>query len=70
MEQRVMVARSATLSSNVCIGAGTHVGDNSRIANSVVGRDCKIGRNVSIEGCYIHDGVQVGANACCGSTSC
>jgi NDP-sugar pyrophosphorylase family protein len=41
----------------VQIGSGTIVGENSRVTDSVIGKNCKIGSNVNIEGAYLWDNV-------------
>lgn len=58
-EQHVSVARTATLGENVCIGAATTVGDNTTVVQSVIGRNCRIGKNVRMVGCYILDDVTI-----------
>lgn len=57
------VSPSATVHDASMIGEGTHVDRNSRIVNSVIGRGCKIGKNVWIEGAYIGDGSVIHDNA-------
>ena len=53
------LARSTVPGEDVCIGAGTSIGEGSRVVQSVVGRNVRIGRNVDIVGAYIQDGVTI-----------
>ncbi|KNC98198.1 translation initiation factor eIF2B catalytic subunit epsilon [Spizellomyces punctatus DAOM BR117] len=55
-ENGVKLAITADLEENVAIGKDTIVGDNSRILNSVIGRNCRIGARVVIQDAYIWDG--------------
>ncbi|XP_047944614.1 translation initiation factor eIF-2B subunit epsilon-like [Salvia hispanica] len=41
------------------IGSGTTIGKHSEVSNSVIGEDCVIGSNVSIDGCYIWNKVKI-----------
>ncbi|KAF5739513.1 translation initiation factor eIF-2B subunit epsilon-like isoform X4 [Tripterygium wilfordii] len=50
-------SRSAKIGPFTVIGKGTRIGNDVKIANSVVGNGCKIGSNVVIEGSYIWDNV-------------
>ncbi|KAK2871864.1 hypothetical protein FQN49_002752 [Arthroderma sp. PD_2] len=59
-EQGVVLARSATIHSRTVIGKGTTIGEGAVITNSVIGRRCKIGNNVVLDGAYIWDDVVVG----------
>eukprot|EP00198_Chlamydomonas_reinhardtii_P001454 XP_001690790.1 predicted protein [Chlamydomonas reinhardtii] len=59
MESTVSLARSTVPGEDVCIGAGTSIGEGSRVVQSVVGRNVRIGRNVDIVGAYIQDGVTI-----------
>lgn len=43
----------------VCIGAGTELGEQCSIDASVIGRNCVIGRNVELTGCYVFDNVVI-----------
>ncbi|KAI8332925.1 nucleotide-diphospho-sugar transferase [Chlamydoabsidia padenii] len=58
----VILSRSCIVDENVQIGAGTVIGENSRVANSVIGRNCQIGANVTLVGVYLWDGVVIGNN--------
>ena len=57
-EDRVMLGRTAVVKRSV-IGSDTSIGDGSMITGSTVGRGCKIGTNVTIEGAYIWDDVAI-----------
>ncbi|KAG6185638.1 hypothetical protein E4U27_000432 [Claviceps purpurea] len=52
MEQNVSHAHDARLQ-NTVIGRDTTVGSGSKISNCVIGKGCKIGANVTIEGSFI-----------------
>ncbi|XP_061348460.1 uncharacterized protein LOC133293858 [Gastrolobium bilobum] len=52
-------AQSAVIGPFTVIGSGTHIGNNTKILNSVIGKGCKIGSNVHIEGCYIWDNITI-----------
>lgn len=54
-----MFKRSCIIEDNVQFGSGTVVGENSRVANSVIGKNCKIGSNVNIDGAYLWDNVVI-----------
>jgi len=58
-EANVGVARTAVLGDDVCVGAGASVGEHSRVVQSVVGRNCRIGKGCDLVGCYLQDGVCV-----------
>ncbi|RKO86719.1 hypothetical protein BDK51DRAFT_45688 [Blyttiomyces helicus] len=55
----IIASFSAVLEEQVVIGAGTSIGEKSRIRKSVIGRNCKIGANVTIDGAYIWDNVTI-----------
>ncbi|MEW5304708.1 MAG: hypothetical protein WDW36_007300 [Sanguina aurantia] len=59
VEEGVSVARHAHVGEDVCAGAGTSIGEYARVAQSVIGRNCRIGANVSLLGCYIQDNVTI-----------
>lgn len=63
LEQGVNIDRRATVGVDVCVGAGTSIGEGSSVVQSVIGRDCRIGKGVVLTGCYVHDGVTVGDGA-------
>lgn len=58
----VSLARGCKLHENVVIGKGTCVGQNTQIRHSVIGRNCLIGENVSLDGVYVWDHVQIEDN--------
>ena len=47
-ETDVVLARSCKLQSNVVIGKGSSIGDNTTIINSVIGEGCTIGKLSSL----------------------
>ncbi|KAK3099169.1 hypothetical protein FSP39_000456 [Pinctada imbricata] len=59
----VTLARGCELEKSVYVGRGTSVGSNTVITNSVIGKDCRIGENVKIDGAYIWDNVTI-ENSC------
>ncbi|KAL4708806.1 hypothetical protein ACJJTC_011770 [Scirpophaga incertulas] len=56
------LSRSCSLTEDVLIGADTHVGDNTVICKSVVGKKCKIGNNIVITGSHIMNNVTIKDN--------
>jgi len=52
----------AKIGNNCVIGQRTSVDSESKIINSVLGKDCKIGKGVVIENCIIWDNVEVKDN--------
>ncbi|CAO3589855.1 unnamed protein product [Absidia cylindrospora] len=58
----VILSRSCVVDENVQIGAGTVIGENSRVTNSIIGRNCQIGANVTLVGVYLWDNVVIGDN--------
>lgn len=59
LEGTVSLARSTVPGEDVCIGAGTSIGEGSRVVQSVIGRNVRIGRDVDITGSYVQDGVTI-----------
>ncbi|KAJ1973973.1 translation initiation factor eIF-2B epsilon subunit, GEF, partial [Dimargaris verticillata] len=55
----VILARTSHLQCNVVIGSRSVVGEHATIAHSVIGRNCRIGNHVTIEGAYLLDGTVV-----------
>ncbi|XP_039791852.1 translation initiation factor eIF-2B subunit epsilon-like isoform X2 [Panicum virgatum] len=53
----VTLSHSAQIGANSVVGSATSIGDHCKILNSVIGEDCKIGKNVLINGSYIWDNV-------------
>lgn len=62
-EEGVILARSSVINRGTVIGTYTSVGEGTHISNSVIGRGCRIGDNVNIEGAYIWDDAVVEDNA-------
>ena len=58
-EDRVSLGRGAIVTSKSVIGRDTSIGDGSVISGSSLGRRCKIGKNVTIDGAYLWDDVTV-----------
>ncbi|KAI0220812.1 translation initiation factor eIF-2B epsilon subunit, GEF [Massospora cicadina] len=61
-ELGVAQERSCKLDRRLALGAGTTLGANTRLRNSVVGRNCHIGDGVTLDGAYLFEGVTVGSN--------
>ncbi|KAF1985380.1 hypothetical protein K402DRAFT_413249 [Aulographum hederae CBS 113979] len=59
-EDGVILARSCTVGRKTVIGKDTSVGDGSVITNSIIGRRCQIGKNVTIDGAYIWEDTVIG----------
>ncbi|GME84892.1 unnamed protein product [Ambrosiozyma monospora] len=59
-EHNIRLSQSSKLQSRVVIGADTFVGDGTSISGSVIGRNCHIGHDVTIENSYIWDGAVIG----------
>eukprot|EP01135_Chromosphaera_perkinsii_P012451 Nk52_evm62s2657 gene=Nk52_evmTU62s2657 len=59
---KVDLARTSKLGSEVVIGRNTHVGKDSMVNCSIIGEGCIIGENVVIEDSYLWDNVIVGDN--------
>lgn len=59
----VSLGHGSILEENVLLGAGTVVGSNCSITNSVIGPNCRIGDNVVLDQAYLWQGVQVAAGA-------
>ncbi|KAF4300801.1 eIF4-gamma/eIF5/eIF2-epsilon [Botryosphaeria dothidea] len=62
-EDGVILARSCVINRGTVIGKDSSIGDGSVISNSIIGRMCYIGRNVTIEGAYIWDNAIIGDNS-------
>ena len=60
LEQGVKLASTSTVKCRCVIGDETSVGEKSIVGDSVLGRRCRIGKEVFIEGSYIWDDVVVG----------
>ncbi|KAK3077936.1 hypothetical protein LTS18_008866, partial [Coniosporium uncinatum] len=59
-EDGVILARSCIVNRKTVIGRGSSIGDGSVVSNSILGRGCHVGRNVTIEGAYIWDHATIG----------
>jgi carbonic anhydrase/acetyltransferase-like protein (isoleucine patch superfamily) len=62
-DESELLARSAEIGAETVVGAGTSVGESSKIVGSVIGRRCKIGRNVKIVNSILCDDVVVEDNS-------
>jgi translation initiation factor eIF-2B subunit epsilon len=58
-EDGVTLARTCRVKPKSIIGRGTSIGDRSLIQNSVIGRNCQIGRNVQVIDSYLWDYVVI-----------
>jgi translation initiation factor eIF-2B subunit epsilon len=56
------VHKSCEIKQNTAIAAGVSIGQHSKITASVIGANCKIGKNVTITGSYIWPGVTIEDN--------
>jgi translation initiation factor eIF-2B subunit epsilon len=59
-ENGVSLARTCKAGKRTVLGKDTSIGDGSTISNSIIGRRCHIGKNVTIQNAYIWDDVVVG----------
>jgi len=59
-ENGVILARTCKVGKRTVIGKDTSIGDGSVVSNSIIGRRCHIGKNVTIHNAYIWDDVYVG----------
>lgn len=55
--------RRAVIGELSCLGAGTRVMDDARVAQSVIGRNCVIWPGALIQDSFIMDGVTIGSGA-------
>ncbi|OAX80625.1 hypothetical protein ACJ72_05038 [Emergomyces africanus] len=62
-EQGVMYAKSCVIGGKTVIGQGTTLGDYTTVKNTIIGRRCRIGKNVVLDGAYLWDDVVVGDGA-------
>ena len=58
-EDSVTIGRNTDIKGRTTLAAGTQIGENSSIIDSVIGRGCRIGREVHIRDAYLWDGVIV-----------
>ncbi|KAI1966620.1 translation initiation factor eIF-2B epsilon subunit, GEF [Ophidiomyces ophidiicola] len=59
-EEGAVLSRSAVVKQRTIIGQGTSIGERTCITDSVIGRRCRIGNNVVLDGAYIWDDVTIG----------
>lgn len=59
-ENGVILARTCKAGKRTVLGKDTSIGDGSMVSNSIIGRRCHIGKNVTIQNAYIWDDVVVG----------
>ncbi|GAB1300110.1 Translation initiation factor eIF-2B subunit epsilon [Apodemus speciosus] len=59
----VSLGHGSVLEENVLLGAGTVIGSNCSITNSVIGPNCHIGDDVVLDQAYLWEGVRVAAGA-------
>uniref|UniRef100_M4B7H9 Translation initiation factor eIF2B subunit epsilon n=1 Tax=Hyaloperonospora arabidopsidis (strain Emoy2) TaxID=559515 RepID=M4B7H9_HYAAE len=55
----VMLARTCDVQRECILGAGTSVGEHTRVRKSAIGKNCVIGEHVTIEGSYLWSNVVV-----------
>lgn len=60
LSRNVSLAFDCVLEEDVVLGSATSVGPQTRITHSSIGHNCRIGKGVVIEGCYIWDHVVIG----------
>ncbi|XP_050002384.1 translation initiation factor eIF2B subunit epsilon [Alexandromys fortis] len=60
---QVSLGHGSVLEENVLLGAGTVIGSNCSITNSVIGPNCHIGDNVVLNQAYLWQGVRVAAGS-------
>lgn len=58
----VKLARSCLLDRKVIVGAGSEIGENAKISNSIIGRNCRVGADSVIDNSYIWNSVVIGRN--------
>ena len=59
-EDGVILSRSCHIGLKCALGQGTSVGDGSVIIDSVIGRRCNIGKNVTLSGAHVWNDVSIG----------
>ncbi|RMX66274.1 hypothetical protein DD238_003090 [Peronospora effusa] len=55
----VTLARTCDVQRECILGAGTIIGDHSRVRKSAIGKNCVVGENVTIEGSFLWSNVVV-----------
>ncbi|BDA43794.1 Translation initiation factor eIF-2B subunit epsilon [Coccomyxa sp. Obi] len=58
-EHSVKLGREARIGHSTCIGAGTVIEDGAEVAQSVIGRNCHIGKDAVVVGSYLLEGVRI-----------
>jgi translation initiation factor eIF-2B subunit epsilon len=58
-ENGVILARTCKVGKRTVLGKDTSIGDGSTVSNSIIGRRCQIGKNVTIKDAYIWDDVSI-----------
>ncbi|EEH48837.2 translation initiation factor eIF2B catalytic subunit epsilon [Paracoccidioides brasiliensis Pb18] len=59
-EHGVMYAKSCLIGGKSVIGQGSSLADHTTVENTIIGRRCRIGKNVILDGAYLWDDVTVG----------
>lgn len=59
-ENGVILARTCKVGKRTVLGRDTVIDDASVIENSIIGRQCQVGKNVTIKNAYIWDDVKIG----------
>lgn len=59
-ENGVILARTCKAGKRTVLGKDTSIGDRSVISNSIIGRRCRIGKDVTIQNAFIWDDVAIG----------
>lgn len=58
-EENVLMTRGSMVKSTSVLGRGTAIRDGGVVGSSVLGRNCKIGKNVIVEGSYVWNDVTI-----------
>ncbi|KAI8066716.1 nucleotide-diphospho-sugar transferase [Gongronella butleri] len=58
----VILSRSCLIDDNVQIGSGSGIGENTKVRRSIIGKNCQIGNNVTLDGVFLWDGVVIADN--------
>jgi translation initiation factor eIF-2B subunit epsilon len=62
-EDGVILARTCKAGKRTVLGKDTSIGDGSQVSDSIIGRRCVIGKNVTIKNSFIWDDVAIGDGA-------
>ncbi|KAK4937537.1 translation initiation factor eIF-2B epsilon subunit, GEF [Elasticomyces elasticus] len=60
VDRSVIKVRPTKLAAGAIVGPDSSVGAGCRIANSIIGQRCHVGKNTNIDGAYIWDDVTIG----------